>query len=131
MAEIRELLETYRAAVRAKDVDAFCALYDEDVVLFDMWGEWSYRGLPAWRRNVEQWFGSLGDELVGVDFDELEVRGPVAHMLVRYSGLSAEGEELRALWSRMTWVVVDGLVIHEHSSSPASFETGKVMLSRT
>jgi ketosteroid isomerase-like protein len=130
MTEIEQMLERYASAVRAKDVDAFCALYADDVVLFDMWETWEIRGLDAWRANVEEWFGSLGDESVAVSFDELETRARTAHMVVRYAGLSAAGDELRAMWNRMTWVVENGKVVHEHSSAPASFETGAVLKQR-
>jgi hypothetical protein len=49
-------------------------------------------------------------------------------MLVRYAGLSPVGEELRSLTNRMTWVVEGDRVVHEHSSAPADFETGKLIL---
>ncbi|HEU5362169.1 MAG TPA: nuclear transport factor 2 family protein [Gaiellaceae bacterium] len=128
MTRIEELLDRYTAAVGAKDVGAFVALYADDVVVFDMWGVPAYRGRAAWRATVEEWFSSLGDESVGVTFRDLETRGPLAHMLVRYAGLSPAGEELRALTNRMTWVVEEGKVVHEHSSAPADPETGKVIL---
>ena len=47
-ARFRRTLTAYAQAVRAKDVEAFAALYDPDVHVFDMWGTWSLRGLPAW-----------------------------------------------------------------------------------
>ena len=130
MSEIEQMLERYVSAVRAKDVDAFCALYADDVVVFDMWEAWTYRGLDAWRANVAEWLGSLGDESVAVSFDELEARDRTAHMVVRYAGLSAAGAEVRAMWNRMTWVVENGKVVHEHSSAPAQFADGKVQLRR-
>src|SRR6185312_9929081 len=40
-------LAAYAQSVLAKDVDAFVALYDPDVHVFDMWGKWSLRGLVA------------------------------------------------------------------------------------
>jgi ketosteroid isomerase-like protein len=129
VTSVEELLDRYVAAVRAKDVDAFVALYSDDVVVFDMWGVPAYRGLGPWRATVEEWFSSLGDESVGVSFEDVEARGPLAHMLVRYAGISPEGEELRAMKNRMTWVVEEGKVVHEHSSAPADLETGKVLLS--
>jgi ketosteroid isomerase-like protein len=125
---VRELLDRYTAAVRAKDADALLSLYADDVVVFDMWTEVAYRGAPAWRAVVDEWFGSLGDESVAVTFHELVERGPLAHMLVRYAGLSPVGEELRSLTNRMTWVVEGDRVVHEHSSAPADFETGKLIL---
>jgi uncharacterized protein (TIGR02246 family) len=128
MTRIAELLEQYVAAVRAKDVDAFVSLYADDVVVFDMWGVPAYRGVGAWRATVDEWFSSLGDESVAVSFEDVEARGPLAHMLVRYAGLSPEGEELRAMKNRMTWVVEAGKVVHEHSSAPANLSTAKVLL---
>ena len=132
------VLEAYRAAAFSKDVDAFLALYDRDVRIFDLWGRWSYDGLESWRGMVAGWFGSLGSERVGVVFDDVQVAVAadlaVAHAFVTYRGLSAEGNELRALRNRLTWALRrrDGAwkIIHEHTSAPADFATAKVMLSQ-
>jgi ketosteroid isomerase-like protein len=52
---ILQILDDYKAAVFAKDVASFIALYDEDVQVFDMWGAWSYHGVGAWREMVANW----------------------------------------------------------------------------
>ena len=130
MSEIQDLLTRYATAAYEKDVEAMAAIYHNDVRVFDAWGTFEYHGLVSWRASIEGWLGSLGDESVAVTFEEVEERGPAASMFVRYAGLSADGAELRAMTNRMSWVVEDGKVVHEHSSSPASFETGKVILSR-
>ena len=39
---IGSVLEAYRDAVHAKDVDAFVAIFGDDVRVFDMWGTWSH-----------------------------------------------------------------------------------------
>lgn len=135
MSDSKQILEVYRSAVYAKNVDAFMALYDDQVTVFDMWEQWSYRGAAAWRGMVEGWFGSLGTERVVVDFLETESNQTddmaVIHTLVVYKGVSAEGEALRAMQNRMTCVLKkqgnSWRIIHEHSSGPASFETGKVI----
>lgn len=132
----QQILEAYKAAVYAKDVDAFVSLYDPEVRVFDMWEQWSYEGLEAWRGMVNDWFGSLGTEQVEVDFLEVETVQTddlaVIYSLVRYKGLSAEGKELRAMQNRITSAArkKDGgwKIFHQHSSAPAAFETGKVML---
>lgn len=133
------MLQTYAESVRAKDVDRFVALYDDDVRVFDMWGHWSYDGAAAWRQMVTEWFGSLESEQVAVEFEDVQtVVGDdiaVADAYVTYKGLSAEGEELRAMNNRLTWALrkqPDGAwkVVHEHSSAPVDFETGKVQLQR-
>jgi uncharacterized protein (TIGR02246 family) len=136
---IEQVLEAYAAAVRAKDVDRFVALYGDDVRVFDLWGRWSYDGADAWRGMAAEWFGSLGSEQVAVEFEDVRtVVGDdvaVAHAFVTFRGLSAEGEELRAMNNRLTWALrktADGSweVLHEHSSAPADLETGAVRLER-
>jgi ketosteroid isomerase-like protein len=58
----------------------------------------------------------------------------VAHAFVTYKGLSADGTELRAMNNRLTWGLrktPDGWkIVHEHSSAPVDFDTGKVELQR-
>ena len=98
---MEEMLDKYAAAVRAKDVDAFVALYADDVRTFDLWSVWSYDGKPALREMVEEWFGSLGTDTVAVEFSEVrfETGDDVAAVsaFTTYRGLSAEGEELRSM----------------------------------
>lgn len=135
---IIDVLNSYAAAVLAKDVNAFMALYDDEVSIFDLWGEWSYDGAAAWRAVVVEWFGTLGDERVVVTFKEVQtIATPdlaVAYAFVTYQAESAAGTFLRALTNRMTlslrpqqgaWKIV-----HEHTSAPADFNTSKVILQR-
>jgi uncharacterized protein (TIGR02246 family) len=136
---MEEMLEAYAAAVRAKDVDAFVGLYDDDVRTFDLWSEWSYDGKDALREMVNGWFGSLGDdEVVAVEFDEVRSQSGDAVASVSafttFKALSLEGEELRSMNNRLTWVLRkngDGSwkIAHEHTSAPAGDE-GKVQLRR-
>jgi uncharacterized protein (TIGR02246 family) len=135
---ILQLLEAYKAAVFAKNVDAFAALFDDDVRVFDMWGRWSHDGLPAWRAMAAEWFGSLGAERVVVAFDDVRTSVAqdlaIAHAFVTFEAVSEAGEHLRALNNRLTWALrrQDGRwkVVHEHTSGPVDFRTGKVMLER-
>ena len=135
---ILQVLDTYKAAVNAKDVDTFVSLYDQDVIVFDMWGEWSYKGVEAWRRMVIDWFGSLGSERVLVELTNAQVITEhsiaIVHAFVTFKGISAEGEALRAMQNRFTWVLKsrEGVwkILHEHSSAPIDFETSKVILQR-
>jgi uncharacterized protein (TIGR02246 family) len=138
MSDVRALLDAYRDAVRAKDVDAFIAIFADDVRVFDMWGTWSHDGIDSWREMAVGWFGSLGDELVQVDFDDVQTTigddTAVLSAFVTFAGLSADGAELRSMNNRLTW----GLrktggswkVVHEHTSAPVELATGKVDLRR-
>ena len=127
---VAEAIAGYCAAVRAKDVDAFTALFAEDVRVFDMWGSWTHDGIDAWRGMAEAWFGSLGDEQVAVEFQEVDsfVAGDVAvaSAILTFRGLSAAGEELRSLDNRLTWALRrtdDGWrIVHEHTSAPLDEE---------
>jgi uncharacterized protein (TIGR02246 family) len=138
MSEVESLLDAYRDAVDAKDVDAFVAIFADDVRVFDMWGTWSHDGIDAWREMAEGWFGSLGDERVRVDFDDVQTTVgedvAVLSAFVTFAGLSADGEELRSMNNRLTWGLrtVDGTwkVVHEHTSAPVEIATGKVDLRR-
>jgi uncharacterized protein (TIGR02246 family) len=134
----RNVMDAYRAAVYAKDVDAFVALYDDDCVVFDMWGAWSYAGISAWRGMVVGWFGSLGGERAVVEATDVHARGEHeligAHAFLRYKAVSEDGRELRAMTNRLTWTLVrrhDGWrIVHEHSSAPIDFESFKPILER-
>ena len=136
---VAQALEAYKAAVLAKDVDAFARLYHPQVQVFDTWDRWSYDGLPAWRAMAQGWFGSLGSERVAVRFEDVQARvsGDLAtgHALVTYAALAEDGGELRSLTNRMSLVLTrDGggewKIVHEHSSSPLDFTTKAPMFRR-
>jgi uncharacterized protein (TIGR02246 family) len=123
---VHEHIERYVAAVHAKDADAFAELYAEDARNFDMWGRFSYEGRDAVRAMAQEWFASVGTDEIRVEFQEVrEVPGDdvaVMNAFIRFSGISAEGEELRSMTNRVTWGLrrtPDGWKIaHEHTSAP-------------
>ncbi|MBS1911229.1 MAG: nuclear transport factor 2 family protein [Bacteroidetes bacterium] len=135
---IAQVLEAYRSAVHAKDVAALMRLYDPDVRVFDMWGVWSYEGAEAWQSAVEGWFTSLGMERVKVIFDDVRTipgdECAAVSAIVTYAGISAEGEELRAMQNRLSWVfrTSGGIprIVHEHTSAPVGFDDMKAILQR-
>ena len=136
---MEQMLESYAAAVRAKDVDAFVGLYADDVRTFDLWSEWSYDGKPAFREMVTEWFGSLpDDEVVAVEFDEVRTQAgedvAAVSAFTTFAAVAPDGTELRSMNNRLTWILrkdADGAwkIAHEHTSAPAGDE-GKVQLRR-
>jgi ketosteroid isomerase-like protein len=130
------LLETYKSAVLAKDLDAFMRLYDPKVRVFDAWGIWSYAGAAKWQSAVEAWFTSLGSEKVKVSFTEVQAVGSAdfaaLSAIVTYAGVSAQGEPLRSMQNRLSWVLKTSghvlRIIHEHTSAPIGFEDMKAIL---
>jgi ketosteroid isomerase-like protein len=136
---IEQMLKVYADAVYTKDVDSYIGLYDEETRVFDLWGRWLYSGSAEWRKPAQEWFGSLGSDRSSPEFHDVQIEvgdGVAAmHAFITYKGLSADGKELRSMDNRITWVLRknrDGAwkVIHEHTSAPADFETGKVTLRR-
>lgn len=135
---ITRVLETYKSAVYAKDAEAFMRLYDPKVRVFDTWGVWSYDGSDSWQVAVEAWFTSLGAEKVKVTFDEVQSSGNAdlasVSAIVTYAGLSAQGEPLRVMQNRLTWVLKTSghvlRIVHEHTSAPVGFDDAKAILQR-
>jgi len=133
-----EVLEAYRAAVLAKDVEAFLALYDDEVHVFDLWGAWSLQGIEAWRRMAVEWFASVGDDRVIVEIDQAgsTCLGDLAigHAFLTYTAISADGTELRSLDNRITAALrkSEGVwrIFHEHTSVPIEHASAKAMLRR-
>lgn len=131
-----QMLDSYKAAVLAKDVDAFAALYSDDVHIFDMWGAWSLRGIKSWRNMAREWFSSLGTERVIVDVKDAQstLSGELAigHAILTYTAVSAEGKELRSLSNRITMALKrtgeSWEVLHEHTSAPIDHHSLKAAL---
>ena len=136
--QVQRVLETYKSAVLAKNVETFMHLYAPDVRVFDMWGTWSYDGAAAWRVAVEGWFSSLASETCKVTFTDVQVVGDSGlasvSAIVTYAGVSAEGQALRSMQNRISWVLrVSGHVLriaHEHTSAPVGFDDTKAILKR-
>jgi len=136
--DIQRVVGSYKAAVLAKDVEAFMRLYHPTVRVFDAWGVWTYEGATAWRVAVEGWFASLGSEKVRVTFAELQVTAEqtvaIVTAIVTYAAESAQGEPLRSMQNRITWVLRESghvlRIAHEHTSAPIGFEDSKAILVR-
>lgn len=130
------LFENYATAVFQKDVNAFIALYDADILVFDMWQQWTYKGLAAWKDMATGWFESLGAFRDRVSFEEVHIQnnGDLALLtaIAKFTAVSEKGEELRFLHNRLSWVAAKKndiwKIIHQHTSSPIDFETMKVIL---
>lgn len=123
---IEIILNKYKTTAESKDVEGHISIYDENVVVFDLWDQWSMQGRSAVRAMVSEWFGSLGIENVKIDFDIQQAmhKGDFAYGLaiVKYSAISALGETIRWLQNRMTIVLEnksgEWKIVHQHTSAP-------------
>lgn len=137
-ASVARVIESYKAAVAARDITAFMRLYDPAVRVFDTWGVWSYEGAPAWQVAIEGWFASHPTDRLKVTFEDVNSLSTPAFAcvsaIVTYAVVSAQGEPVNAMQNRLTWVLKTSghvpRIIHEHTSAPAGFEDGKAILQR-
>lgn len=136
--QVLRALETYKSAVLAKNAQTFMHLYAPEARVFDAWGTWSYEGAAAWRVAVEGWFSSLGSEVCRVTFEDVQIVGEsgfaAMSAIATYAAISAQGQEVRAMQNRVSWVLeISGHVlriVHEHTSAPIGFEDAKAILKR-
>jgi ketosteroid isomerase-like protein len=137
-ASVARVIEGYKAAVAARDIDAFMRLYDPAVRVFDAWGVWSYEGGAMWQVAIEGWFASHSTDRLKVSFEDVDsVTTPAfasVTAVVTYAVVSASGEQVKAMQNRLSWVLKTSghvrRIIHEHTSAPVGFEDGKAILRR-
>jgi len=123
-ARIREQIEHWEKALRAKDIDGVVSHYATNVLTFDLAPPLQYRGADAYRKILEEWFPTFQGP-IGYEIHDLTIAtsGDIAfsHSLNHLSGKRTGGEDT-AVWVRATvcYRKIDGkwLVAHEHVSVP-------------
>jgi uncharacterized protein (TIGR02246 family) len=123
---IDALARAYGIAAAAADLDGFLALYDDDVVVHDLFSPEPIVGSTAWRSQVTDWFGDVkeGDRNVAeIAPLTVHVAGDLATAFgrVRYAIVEPDGSERYGMWNRLTWALRRGddgawRVLHEHTS---------------
>lgn len=134
---VRQCLVAYQAAVLAKDVDAFVAIYANDAQIFELWGQWTH-DIESWRAMARDWFAFLGDGRSIVEAHDVrtQVSGDMALLTasLTFRGVDAGGQEQRSLDNRLSWVLRERggrwLVVHEHTSVPIAHDGGKGIFKR-
>jgi len=122
-ARIRERIEGWARAVRAKDVDAVMSHYTRGIVSFDLAPPLQHSG-AAVRRGWEEWFPTFRGP-IGYEIRELRIAVgddvAFSHSINRISGTRTSGEDTD-VWVRATvcYRKTDGewMVAHEHVSVP-------------
>ena len=125
-AVIRELLENWAGAVRARDFEGILRQHSSDILMFDLPGPLESIGIDAYRKTWDLFF-SWSDDPVAFDFTKLDVVAgndvAYATALMRCAGTETNGERTR-LEFRLTVGLrhIHGLwvVTHEHHSIPAN-----------
>jgi uncharacterized protein (TIGR02246 family) len=130
-AEIRKLVEDWRSALCAKDLDRMLAHYAPDVLFFDVVPPYQHKGADAYRRTWENCFPYL-PESIDSEMRDLSITvhgdGAYAHCLQRITDKNT-GRPATCNWVRVTvcYQRMEGKwkVVHEHVSVPFDPMTSK------
>ena len=126
--EIKDFFKSYQDAAWNKDAKAMINLYDDQAVIFDMWDKGYYVNSTKWNELIEDWFGSLGEEKVKVEFDMIKINQSdaigFATALIRFAAISSDGGVLRSMKNRITLgfskIGSEWKIVHQHTSAPIS-----------
>jgi PhnB protein len=121
---IREQIDSWAGALRAKDVDALMAHYAPDAVTADLAPPLWNTGAPTLRKNFEQWLPTWAGP-IGIEIRDVHVTAgddvAFARSLNRIHGTKTDGDRAD-LWVRATicFRKIGGAwkVAHEHVSVP-------------
>ncbi|HEM2815523.1 TPA: nuclear transport factor 2 family protein [Streptococcus suis] len=70
---IEKVLELYKPAVLEKDLDLMLSLYCDDVLIYDVAGQWSLSGKKDLADMVTSWFQEIATDRVEVSYSNLEI----------------------------------------------------------
>ena len=125
-AAIRELVQSWARAVRAKDLDGILANHSTDILMFDVPPPLQSKGIEAYKKTWELFFSWSNDPVV-FDIKDMNIiaGSDVAFVaaLMRCAGTEKNGERIE-LEFRLTIglrrIGDQWIVLHEHHSIPAS-----------
>ena len=126
--EIRQLMDGWARALRAKDVNGVMSHHAPDILSFDLAPPLQYSGADVYRKSLEEWFLTFRGP-VGYDIRDLRITAgedvAFCHSLNRISGARTNGEETD-VWVRATvcFRKIGGqwMATHEHLSVPFEME---------
>jgi uncharacterized protein (TIGR02246 family) len=130
--DVRNVVEEWARAVRARDIDAVLKHHAPDLLMFDVVGPVRLQGIDAYRRTwVEQffpWHGGTGR----FDLVDLKVSAgtDVAFATALLECAGTEDGKAVAFTLRLTVCLEkrDGewMVVHEHHSQPVDFDVSRI-----
>jgi uncharacterized protein (TIGR02246 family) len=133
-AQIQQLIKDYQTAFKARDLDGIMAIYDPEVVAFDITPPLKFKGAPAYRESWKKFLDAY-EGPIDMEIKELSVsfsQGVAfSHNLERFTGKLKNGQQSE-MWVRVTdtYMKKNGKwrIVHEHVSVPIDFESGKALL---
>lgn len=126
MKKIQDYFAIYKQSAWEKDTESMIGLYDDNVVIFDMWNMGYQTGLAQWSVVIKDWLGSLGEERVNVIFEMIEIhegdKVGFACALISFQAISTGNTIIRSMKNRITVGFIkksdQWKVIHQHTSAP-------------
>ena len=131
---IRQLIDAFQQAIRAKDLGGVLSVYAPDIVSYDLVPPMQHVGIAAYRRPWEATFASF-EGPIGYEVSDLHITAAdevaFSHSLNRMSGTTKNGQRI-SVWVRWTacFRKLDGswLVTHEQVSVPIDMDSGRALL---
>lgn len=132
-AEVRELLDSWFAAILAADISAIMSHYAPDTVAYDAVQQLQFLGTEAYGRHWQSCLEMCPGPMIFEPGDVTVVAGDdvaYSHGLVRCGGTDKDGNT-KTSWMRFTsgyrkakgkWAIY-----HEHFSAPFDMESGKAL----
>jgi uncharacterized protein (TIGR02246 family) len=134
--EIRELLDRWAKAFRAKDLNAVMSIYEpgQELVAYDIVPPLRYTGFDAYKKDYQEFFEQF-QGLIDVEYRDVNImagdRVAFSRGLERVSGTMRNGQKFDS-WVRFTqcYRKTKGhwRAVHDHISVPIDFDSGKAML---
>lgn len=123
---IRELIEDWARAVRAKDFDGILAHHSADILMFDVPPPLESRGIKAYRETWDLFY-SAQPEPIAFDIQRMDIVAGAdtafVAALMQCAEKGKDGERIK-LDFRLTIGLrkIDGrwIILHEHHSVPAT-----------
>ena len=133
-AAIRELINDFVSAIRAKDIDGVMSVFAPQVVSFDLGPPLQHGGGETFSKRWQELFGSYQSPF-DYEIRDLSITAgndvAFSYSLNRVSGMMKNGQKSDR-WLRWTacYRKISGkwLIIHEHVSVPADVKNGKAMI---
>jgi uncharacterized protein (TIGR02246 family) len=133
-AAIRELIDGFVKAIRAKDINGLMSVFAPDVVSFDLGPPLQHGGGDTFTKRWQQLFESY-QNAIDYEVRDLSITAgddvAFSHSLNRIGGTMKNGQQTDR-WLRWTvcYRKTNGkwLIIHEQVSVPVDLGTGKAML---
>jgi ketosteroid isomerase-like protein len=121
-AAVREVIESWAAAVRRKDIEGILRNHSADIVMFDVPPPFQVKGIEAYRKTWDLFFGCLRDS-IRFDITDMNITaGSDVAFAVMTMQCSGSGQP-DVLDFRVTTGLrkIDGqwTIVHEHHSIPA------------